>query len=123
MAVNFHPLPLDSFPVEARPAVQRLNLELRDLFGLEGAINEPLRPRRSDRSVARRGTRQVHVTRIFPEITTSVAGDISLKRVNNLGTAPSDVVFKVLAGPPDRLFVSMHITGGSWDWIPIVKAP
>ena len=42
MGVQFHPLPVDVFPDEARPYIARLNIELRELFGLEGVIRNPI---------------------------------------------------------------------------------
>ena len=74
MAVKFHPLPLDVFSAEVRPYIQRLNVELRDLFGLEGTISQPLSVNRSDLSIAQSGKKQVHVTRITPDIAQVVAG-------------------------------------------------
>ena len=57
MAINFHHLPVDAFPVAARPKVARLNRELRDLFGLEGVLRHTgSGSRRSDASVARQRT-------------------------------------------------------------------
>jgi hypothetical protein len=65
MAVRFHPLPVDAFPDLAQPAIQRLNRELRDLFGLEGSLTAPqTTTKRSDATVARNQVKTVDVTRV-----------------------------------------------------------
>lgn len=97
MAVQFHPLPTDVFQEDARPYIARLNRELRDLFGLEGVIRNPIATRRSDNSITRRSTVQVDVSRITPSITTVVSGSstvvgtpsLTLGTVNTIGTTSS----------------------------------
>ena len=74
MAVRFHPLPPEVFPDEARPSIVRLNAELRDLFALEGTMRNPLTVQRSDSTVVRKSTDQVHITRITPEVISVVSG-------------------------------------------------
>ena len=94
MALRFHPLPLGAFPDEARPSLARMNAELRDLFALEGTIRKPLSIQKSDSTVVRKSTPQVHITRITPDITSVVAGvsavigtpALTLGLVNTIGT-------------------------------------
>ncbi|KKL79561.1 hypothetical protein LCGC14_2013610, partial [marine sediment metagenome] len=74
MAVRFHPLPPEVFSDEARPSIVRLNAELRDLFALEGTLRNPLTVQRSDSTVVRKSTDQVHITRITPEVVSVVSG-------------------------------------------------
>ena len=74
MAIQFHPLPTDVFPEAARPYIGRLNIELRDLFGLEGTIKQPIVSSRSDTSIRRRAEFQVAVSRITPSIASVVSG-------------------------------------------------
>ncbi len=38
-------------------------------------------------------------------------------------TAPSAVAFWRNTTVPNKLYVSMVKTGGSWDWIPLANAP
>ncbi len=92
MAARFHPLPLDAYPDEARPALARMNAELRDLFALEGTIRTPLKIQRSDSTVVRKSTDQVHVTRITPDISSMVAGVSSVIGVLNLTFSTVDTV-------------------------------
>ena len=54
MAISFHPLPLEVFPDAARPAIGRLNAELKDLFSLEGVLRNPLSSTRSDATFSTR---------------------------------------------------------------------
>lgn len=56
MAIRFHDLPTHKFNPEVRPAIARLNRELRDLFGLEGVLTATSIGRKSDKSVTRTGT-------------------------------------------------------------------
>jgi hypothetical protein len=74
MAIRFHPLPPDVFPEAARPSIARLNMELRDLFGLEGTISDPRQVSRSDGSIVRRESESVALTRITPSIVSAVSG-------------------------------------------------
>jgi hypothetical protein len=74
MAIQFHPLPLEIFPDEARPYIARLNRELLELAGLEGVIRQPRAARRSDQSIVRRDEVQVDVSRITPTIAEVVSG-------------------------------------------------
>lgn len=49
----------------------------------------------------------------------------STARATSLGTAPSQVQFKVLnggAGVADILYVSMKLSGDTWDWVPLKEA-
>lgn len=64
MAVRFHELPPEVFGEEARPYIQRLNRELRDLFGLEGALTDPRDTKRSDLTIARAQGQTVDVSRV-----------------------------------------------------------
>lgn len=124
MAIQFHTLPVHVFPKVAQPSIHRLNRELRDLFGLESTNSTQISTKRSDNSIAKKETKQVHISRITPTVTTLISStEGSIPREATLGTAPSMVVFKVVAGPPDTLYVSLNITGGSWNWVPIVRAP
>lgn len=99
MAVRFHELPLDVFGEEARPFIARLNVELRELFALEGALANPLSTKRSDDTIARRDTEQVHVTRITPDVSTVVSGAstvvgtpaLTFSTVNTVGSTTSAV--------------------------------
>ncbi len=92
MALRFHPLPLDAFPDEARPALARMNAELRDLFALEGTLRNPLTIQRSDSTVVRKSTDQVHITRITPDIASVVAGVSSVIGVPNLTFSTANTV-------------------------------
>ena len=74
MALQFHPLPAEIFDEKARPYIKRLNFELRDLFGLEGTIRQPITTRSSDLTIARRSELQVAVSRITPSIASVVSG-------------------------------------------------
>lgn len=89
MAIQFHPLPRELFTEAQRPHIDRLNLELRELFALEGAMRNPVQVRRSDLSIARRSEVQVDVSRITPSISSVVSGVSTVVGVPNLtfGTA------------------------------------
>lgn len=71
MAEQFHPLPLDAFPVEARPYIARLNVELRGLFGLEGVLRSPITGKRSDATIVRRADPAVDLSRVTPTVSAS----------------------------------------------------
>jgi len=77
MAVRYSDLPEEVFNPEARPYIRRLNLQLRDLFALEGTIKQPLAKSTSDLSVRRSEGYQVHVSRIVPDVASVVAGTSS----------------------------------------------
>lgn len=100
MALQFHPLPAEMFPEEARPYINRLNRELRDLFALEGTLRQPVQTKRSDNTIARRSEVQVDISRITPEISqvaesgvtgpaSSVVGNIATW-ANIFGTSLAD---------------------------------
>ena len=55
--------------------IQRMNNELRELFALEGTLRNPRGPRRSDASIARRGSVQVHVSRVSDQAIGSTSID------------------------------------------------
>jgi hypothetical protein len=74
MAIQFHPLPPELFSDKARPYIKRLNAELREVFGLEGAIRQPINAKRSDNTISRRASFQVDVSRITPSISEVVSG-------------------------------------------------
>lgn len=95
MAIVFHPLPVQVFPEPARPHIARLNTELRDLFTLEASLSaSQATVRRSDLSVTRRQEKQVHITRITPDVLPAVSGAssvigvpaLTLGTVNAIGT-------------------------------------
>jgi hypothetical protein len=119
MAVKFHPLPVEDFPEALQPWIARHNRELRDLFGLEGAIAAPVNPRRSDLTVARNATQHVHSSQVTEETLLEIIG---IDREASLGAAPAKVIIKVLAGPPDKAYISLQHTGGIWKWTPLVNA-
>ena len=95
MALPFHPLPTEVFPPEARPHISRLNYELRDLFGLEGVIRNPLTVRRSDGTIVRRNEVQVDVSRITPSLSAVIAGT------------------SAMTGLPSLVFGTVNATGSS----------
>lgn len=65
MAIRFHKLPVEEFPDTLQPRIKRLNMELRDLFGLEGVLRDTRDViQRSDRTVTRQKGFQVAVTRV-----------------------------------------------------------
>ncbi len=126
MASRFHALPVDLFESDLQPYMSRFNFELRQLFGLEGALREPVGTKRSDGTVIRSTRKTVHITRVTPDIgLESPIGSLvqEIVREASLGPPPNSVIFRVKAGPPDELYVSMKITGGTWQWLPIVFAP
>ena len=126
MASRFHALPVDLFPDELRPAISRFNLEIEQLFGLEGALLQPVGTRRSDLSISRSGARKVHISRVTPEIATESADStvsFGFDRCVALPPAPHKVTIKVLAGPPDQAYISIKITGETWAWNPFVFGP
>jgi hypothetical protein len=112
MAARFHPLPVELFEEALRPAISRLNFELRDLFSLEGSLTSPSSAGKSDSSISRNAITLVHSSRITPAISTT----FFVERVASLGAAPPKVIFKVKIGPPDELWVSMPKSDGVWDW-------
>lgn len=78
MAIQFSPLPLHLFESRLRPHIEHLNLTLRDLAGLEGALTSPIdNTKRSDASIIRNATPQVSVTRLVPSITNIISGSSS----------------------------------------------
>ena len=89
MGLHYQPLPADLFDEKLRPAIQKHNIQLRELFALEGAIREPLVTRRSDSTVTRNADVQVHVTRITPDIEDAIAGSSTVIGAPNFtfGTA------------------------------------
>src|SRR3990167_9279105 len=97
MALQFHPLPAEIFDEKARPYIKRLNFELRDLFGLEGTIRQPITTRSSDLTIARRSELQVAVSRITPSIASVVSGvstvvgtpALTLGTANTIGSTTS----------------------------------
>ena len=97
MALQFHPLPAEIFDEKARPYIKRLNFELRDLFGLEGTIRQPISTRSSDLTIARRSELQVAVSRITPSIASVVSGvstvvgtpALTLGTANTIGSTTS----------------------------------
>jgi hypothetical protein len=99
MAIQFHPLPPEVFDEKARPYIKRLNAELREVFGLEGAIRQPINAKRSDNTISRRASVQVDVSRITPSITNVVSGvstvvgapQFTLGTVNAVGSTTTAV--------------------------------
>lgn len=67
MPIQFHSLPVELFPSELQPFIARLNRELREQFGLEGVLRNPVSVNRSDSSIVRRASPQVDISRITPE--------------------------------------------------------
>lgn len=92
MATQFHELPLEVFPKEARWYIARLNSELRQLFALEGALKNPREVNRSDATVVRGGDYQVAVSRIIPSITSVVSGSSTVVGTPALALGTSNVV-------------------------------
>ncbi len=92
MAIQFIPLPPEVFPKEAQPHIQRFNRQLRDLFGLEGTINEPRSTKRSDNTIARRESTQVDVSRITPDIMNVVSGVSSVLGIPNLTFSTTNAI-------------------------------
>lgn len=99
MALQFHPLPAELFPVNLQPFIARHNTELRELFGLEGVIRQPLSSRRSDSSIVRGGVVQVDVSRITPSIVQVISGQstvvgtpaLTLGTVNTIGSTTTAI--------------------------------
>lgn len=99
MALQYHPLPLDVFPEAARPHIQRHNVELRNLFALEGCLREEREGQRSDRSIVRGEAFQVHTSRITPGIDQVVSGQstvvgtpaLTFSTVNTVGSTTTAV--------------------------------
>jgi hypothetical protein len=92
MAVTFHPLPTELFNEQLQPHIKRFNTELRDLFGLEGSIRQPVNARRSDLSISRKGAFQVDVSRITPSISSVVSGISTVVGTPGLTFGTSNVI-------------------------------
>lgn len=89
MAIQFSELPPEVFPETARPYIGRFNRQMRDLFGLESVLRNPILARRSDNTIVRRSEAQVDVSRITPSIVQVVSGQSTVVGLPNLtlGTA------------------------------------
>jgi len=92
MAIQFHPLPPEVFDAKARPYIKRLNTELREMFGLEGVIRQPIDSARSDNTISRRASVQVDVSRITPSISNVVSGVSTVVGTPSLTLSTSNVV-------------------------------
>jgi hypothetical protein len=78
MSIQFSPLPLHLFEPKLRSHIELLNLTIRDLAGLEGVLTTPIDDTgRSDRSIIRKSSPQVSVTRLVPSITNIINGSSS----------------------------------------------
>lgn len=78
MSIQFSPLPLHLFDPKQRPHIELLNVTLRDLAGLEGVLTTPIEDTgRSDRSIIRKSSPSVSVTRLVPSITNIISGSSS----------------------------------------------
>jgi hypothetical protein len=95
MAIQFSPLPLNLFEPKLRHHIELLNLTLRDLAGLEGVLTTPIEDTgRSDRTVVRKSSPSVSVTRLVPSITNIINGsssaigapDLTFSTTNAVGT-------------------------------------
>lgn len=111
MALQFHPLPVELFPEETRPYLKRLNFELRDLFGLEGTIRQPITDRRSDLSVTRGGALQVHVDRITPSVASVVSGVSTVVGVPSLTLSTTNVVGSTTSAISTNSTIALFGTG------------
>lgn len=79
MSLRFHPLPLTLFEDKQRPSIARLNAELSDLFRLEATLSSSRdMVQTSDKSIVRGQEREVHVSRITPDIMEVVSGRSSV---------------------------------------------
>ena len=93
MATQFRPLPSNLFEPKVRPYIERLNRDLRDLYGLEGVLRNPTDiTRRSDRTIVRRGEVQVDVSRITPSIAQVVSGSSTVIGVPNLTFSTTNII-------------------------------
>lgn len=116
MAVKFHPLPASLFDDKQQWYIQRMNNELRELFALEGTLRNPRGPRRSDASIARRGSVQVHVSRVSDQAigSTSIDADTldGLDSTDFLVTVPT-VDARNVVKPSGTLRVGIDIQEGN----------